>query len=229
MVSMADWQRPTAEKSPPLAAESAWAKPTPTACSGTPRGRLHDNSWTTPSTAQSSSQSQSSSSNSWTRPAPATPSAEVAEVKAKGGRQTTLGLEIRSAEVAEVKPKGGRQTTLGLEILTFAQRQSGRGNESAYARNGRSRSRIRRVVQGNQKSCSPACRQRCWERVRPAELQAICDMYWSLKAEDQSYLAGLPVCPTSELRGGFCSNGDRARGFCINCDRERSNTGRHTS
>ena len=176
---MKDWQCPTAEESPPLAAESDWTKPTPTASrSRTPRGRLHDNSWTTPT-----SQSQSSSGNSWTRPAPAVQ---------------------QSAEVAEVKAKGRRQATLGLEILSFAQRQSGKGNESAYAKNGRSRSRIRRVLQGIQKSCSPACQQRCRERVRPAELQAICDMYWSLKAEDQSYLAGLPVCPTSELRVGGC-------------------------
>ena len=181
------WQRPAAENFPLLAASSNWTKPTPTADrSRTPRGRLHDKLWSKPTSAQSSSQSQSSSS--WTRPAPATTSAAVAELKARG-RQTTLGSQIQSAEVAQEKAKGGQQITLGLEILTFAQRQSGKGNESAYATNGRSRNRIRQVLQGQRKSCSPACQQRCWERVKSAELHAICDMYWSLKAEDQSYLA----------------------------------------
>lgn len=74
-----------------------------------------------------------------------------------------------------------------VECTVTALRSAGAaqsGNSTAYAKNGTSSARIRKVLQG---CCR--CRGRCHTKFKEAELEEVCQLFWALSSEEQSFLA----------------------------------------
>ena len=87
----------------------------------------------------------------------------------------------------------GPQVALRADLLATAARQGGADRDTAYARNGRSASRIRRILGGLKPLCASTCKRNCKTLISESELKKICGLYWSLSKEMQEYLATGPV------------------------------------
>jgi hypothetical protein len=62
--------------------------------------------------------------------------------------------------------------------------------ETHYSQNGQSMERIQEVMRGR---CG--CKRDCFTKVSPSAVKAVCDMFWALPSEEQSFLAGDSAAP----------------------------------
>ena len=89
--------------------------------------------------------------------------------------------------------KRRRLVNLDLPALKLAATSEVKGEpprETHYSQNGQSMERIQEVMRGR---CG--CKRDCFTKVSASAVKAVCDMFWALPPEEQSFLAGDSVAP----------------------------------